>query len=83
MLWCRYRRRNAGKLIIVLQRLLHSTHRRIVLIVDHHPAHRARKARYFMSSAGARLGLICAPSCSPETHPGEPGRDDGLNPPSS
>ncbi len=64
-------RMNADKFIEFLRRLLHGARRRVFLIVDRHPAHRAKKVRDFVEATGGRLRLFFLPSYSPELNPDE------------
>jgi transposase len=64
-------RMNADKFIEFLRRLLHGARRRVFLIVDRHPAHRAKKVREFVEATGGRLRLFFLPSYSPELNPDE------------
>jgi transposase len=43
----------------------------VYLIVDGHPAHRARATRDFVASSGGRLKLVFLPGYSPQLNPGE------------
>lgn len=52
-------------------RLLHDAPGPVCLIVDGHPAHRARETRDFVASAGGRLSLFFLPGYSPQLNPGE------------
>ena len=64
-------RMNADKFIEFLRRLLHGARRRVFLIVDRHPAHRAKKVRDFVEATRGRLRLFFLPSYSPELNPDE------------
>jgi transposase len=64
-------RMNADKFIEFLRRLLHNTRGRVFLIVDRHPAHRAKKVRDFVDATGGKLRLFFLPSYSPELNPDE------------
>lgn len=64
-------RMDADKFIEFLRRLLHNSRGRIFLIVDRHPAHRAKKVLEFVESTGGKLQLFFLPSYSPELNPDE------------
>jgi len=64
-------RMNADKFIDFLERLLHNAKRPIFLIVDRHPAHRAKKVLEFVRSTQGRLRLFFLPPYSPELNPDE------------
>lgn len=64
-------RMDADKFIEFLRRLLHNTSGRVFLIVDRHPAHRAKKVRDFVESTAGKLRLFFLPSYSPELNPDE------------
>jgi transposase len=57
--------------IVFLKRLLQGTKRGIVLIVDGHPSHRAKKVKAFIESLGGKLKLFFLPPYSPELNPDE------------
>jgi transposase len=62
---------NAGRFIEFLRRLIHNRKRPVYLIVDGHPAHKARKVKEFVASMSDRLQLFCLPPYSPELNPDE------------
>lgn len=62
---------DAGKFIGFLRRLLHNTRGRVFLIVDRHPAHRAKKVRNYVESTDGKLRLFFLPAYSPELNPDE------------
>ena len=64
-------RMNAGKFIEFLKRLLHNAKRPVFLIVDGHPAHRARKVFDFVRNTKGKLRLFFLPPYSPELNPDE------------
>jgi len=64
-------RMDADKFIAFLRRLLHNQRDRVFLIVDRHPAHRAKKVRDFVDSTEGKLRLFFLPSYSPELNPDE------------
>lgn len=64
-------RMDARKFIEFLRRLLHNAPGRVFLIVDRHPAHRARAVREFVGSTNGSLRLFFLPSYSPELNPDE------------
>lgn len=64
-------RMDADKFIAFLRRLLHHPRDRVFLIVDRHPAHRAKKVRDFVDSTEGKLRLFFLPAYSPELNPDE------------
>jgi transposase len=61
----------AAKFIDFLKRLIHNAERMIFLIVDGHPAHRAKMVARFVESVKDRLQLFFLPPYSPELNPDE------------
>jgi len=61
----------ADVFIEFLRRLLYGAKRKIFLIVDGHPTHRAKKTREFVESTQGKLQLFFLPSYSPELNPDE------------
>lgn len=61
----------AAKFIDFLKRLIHNAERMIFLIVDGHPAHKAKMVRRFVESAKDRLQIFFLPPYSPELNPDE------------
>lgn len=61
----------AGKFIDFLKRLIHNAERMIFLIVDGHPAHKAKIVTRFVESVKDRLQLFFLPPYSPELNPDE------------
>jgi transposase len=61
----------AAKFIDFLKRLIHNAERMIFLIVDGHPAHKAKMVTRFVESAKDRLQLFLLPPYSPELNPDE------------
>jgi transposase len=61
----------AGKFIDFLKRLIHNAERMIFLIVDGHPAHKAKIVSRFVESVKDRLQLFFLPPYSPELNPDE------------
>jgi transposase len=61
----------ADTFIEFLKRLMHNAHRPIFLIVDGHPAHKAKKVAKFIESVKDRLRLFFLPPYSPELNPDE------------
>lgn len=68
---CVKSRVNAGVFIEFLKRLIHNAPRKIFLIVDGHPTHKAKKVRNYVSSVSDRLRLFLLPPYSPELNPDE------------
>jgi transposase len=62
---------NADVFIEFLKRLLTGAKRRIFLIVDRGPAHRAKKTKAFVETLGGRLKLFFLPPYSPDRNPDE------------
>jgi len=62
---------NAGVFIDFLKRMLQSTDRKVFLIVDGHPTHKAKKVNKFVESVADRLELFFLPPYSPELNPDE------------
>lgn len=62
---------NADVFIEFLKRLLIGAKRRIFLIVDRGPAHRAKKTKAFVETLGGRLKLFFLPPYSPDRNPDE------------
>jgi transposase len=62
---------DADKFIAFLRRLLHNARGRVFLIVDRHPAHRAKKVRDYVDSTEGKLRLFFLPAYSPELNPDE------------
>jgi transposase len=62
---------NADVFIEFLKRLLAGETRRIFLIVDRGPAHRAKKTKAFVESLGGKLTLFFLPPYSPDRNPDE------------
>ncbi len=62
---------NADVFIEFLKRLLTGERRKIFLIVDRGPAHRAKKTKAFVETLGGRLKLFFLPPYSPDRNPDE------------
>ena len=62
---------NADVFIEFLKRLLVGETRKIFLIVDRGPAHRAKKTKAFVETLAGRLKLFFLPGYSPELNPDE------------
>ena len=61
----------AGDFIEFIKRLVHGTKRKIFLIVDGHPTHKAKMVRDFVKSLDGQLSLHLLPGNSPELNPDE------------
>ena len=61
----------AGVFIAFLKRLVQGSRRKIFLICDGHPAHRAKKVATFVASLKGQLRLFFLPPYSPELNPDE------------
>jgi transposase len=62
---------NADVFIEFLKRLLVGAKRKIFLIVDRGPAHRAKKTKAFVETLGGKLVLFFLPPYSPDRNPDE------------
>ena len=62
---------NATVFIDFLKRLMSRGERKIFLVVDGHPSHRAKKTKRFLESVKDRLELFVLPPYSPELNPDE------------
>lgn len=69
----------AQQFIEFIKRLLHNAHRPIFLIVDGHPAHKARKVAKFVETVRDRFRLFFLPPYSPELNPDERAWNDLKN----
>lgn len=61
----------APRFIEFIKRLIHGSDRTIFLIVDGHPAHKARKVTEFVETIKKRFRLFFLPPYSPELNPDE------------
>ncbi len=64
-------RMNAERFIEFLKRLIHNASHPVFLIVDRHPAHRAKKVLKFVRSTKGRLRLFFLPPYAPDLNPDE------------
>lgn len=62
---------NASVFVEFLRRLIGDVKTTVFLIVDGHPAHRAKVVKKFVASTRGRLGLFYLPGYSPELNPDE------------
>jgi transposase len=62
---------NAGEFVNFIKRLLVGAEGMIFLIVDGHPAHKAKRVRTFVESVKDRFRLFFLPPYSPELNPDE------------
>ena len=62
---------NADVFLEFLRRLLRQIQRRVFLIVDSHPVHRAVKARNWIEKRARQISLFYLPGYSPELNPDE------------
>jgi transposase len=62
---------NACTFVDFLKRLIAGMKHPVFLVVDGHPAHRARKVREFVASSEGMLELYTLPAYSPELNPDE------------
>lgn len=61
----------AARFIEFINRLLHGMSRMVFLIVDNHPAHRAKSVKAFLETVQDRFRLFYLPAYSPELNPDE------------
>lgn len=61
----------APQFIEFIDRLIHGMSRMVFLIVDNHPAHRAKSVKAFVETVKDRFRLYYLPSYSPELNPDE------------
>jgi transposase len=61
----------APQFIEFIKRLLHGMARMVFLIVDNHPAHRAKSVKTFAETLNDRFRIFYLPSYSPELNPDE------------
>lgn len=61
----------ANQFIEFIKRLIHGTKRRMFLIVDGHPTHKAKKVKQFIESLNGQVSLHLLPGYSPELNPDE------------
>lgn len=61
----------ATQFIEFIRRLLHNAPRKVFLIVDGHPAHKAKCVKRFVESLDGRFRLFFLPPYSPELNPDE------------
>ena len=64
-------RTDAGRFIEFLECLIHNASRPVFMIVDRHPAHRAKKVLAFVRSTKGRLRLFFLPPYAPGLNPDE------------
>lgn len=62
---------NADMFLTFLKRLIKQADRKVFLIVDGHPAHKARKVRAWVERNARKLELFFLPPYSPELNPDE------------
>lgn len=62
---------NAASFIDYLKALLHDVRGKIFLVLDQHPAHKAKEVATFVQSTGGRLTLCFLPGYSPDLNPDE------------
>lgn len=62
---------NAGVFIDFLKRMVQTTDRKVFLIVDGHPSHKAKKVTTYLNEVKDRLELFYLPPYSPELNPDE------------
>jgi Transposase and inactivated derivatives len=66
-------KKTVGAVVFIefLKRLIHNAEKPIYLIVDGHPAHKAKKVTKFVESVRERLQLFYLPGYSPDLNPDE------------
>jgi transposase len=64
-------RLNAGSFVQFLKDFLRGRRRPVILVLDRHPAHAARRVAEFVRSLGGRLELHFLPGYAPELNPDE------------
>lgn len=62
---------NAGVFIDFMKRLIAGTEKKVFLIVDGHPSHKAAKVRRFVEERSSEIELFLLPPYSPELNPDE------------
>jgi transposase len=62
---------NAKVLVAFLERLIKSVRRKVYLIVDGHPAHKAIKVKKWLRTHAAEIRLFFLPAYSPDLNPDE------------
>lgn len=62
---------NADVLLAFLKRLLKSVKRKVFLILDGHPVHKAKKVKRWIEANRSRINLFLLPAYSPELNPDE------------
>lgn len=62
---------NANTLIVFCQSLLHGAKQPILLVVDGHPSHKAKKITQWIKQHQESLRLLLLPGYSPELNPDE------------
>ncbi len=72
-------RMGAAQFIELIKPLLHHAQRMVFLIVDGHPAHKAKMVKRFYESVKDRFRLFYLPPYSPELNPDERAWNDGKN----
>jgi transposase len=61
----------ADQFIEFIKRLVHGTKRKMFVIVDGHPTHKAKKVKQFVESLNGQVSLHLLPGYSPELNPDE------------
>lgn len=62
---------NAGVFLSFLKRLVKSVKRKIYLIIDGHPVHKAKRVKAWIKANKSKISLWLLPSYSPELNPDE------------
>ncbi len=62
---------NAGAFIGFLERMIHDAKRKVFLIVDGHPTHKAAAVKRFAEKNASKIRLFLLPPYSPELNPDE------------
>jgi transposase len=69
----------AGVFVGFLERLIYNAKRPIFLVVDGHPAHKAKMVEKFLDAHKGQLRLFFLPAYSPELNPDERVWNDLIN----
>ena len=68
---CVQKRVNAPVFLEFLSRLIAGASRKVILVVDGHPVHKARKVLDFVKKNASGLEIVLLPPYSPELNPDE------------
>lgn len=62
---------NSSVFVEFLKRMIHDAKRKVFLIVDGHPAHKAKTVQRFLAGQAAKIQIFLLPPYSPELNPDE------------